>query len=31
MEEELYRKIDEDGGKIWYSRWHGIELRTEGT
>ena len=33
MEEELYRKLDEDGGKkmIIYSRWHGIELRMEGT
>ena len=31
MEEELYRKLDEDGGKRCYSRWHGIELRMEGT
>ena len=31
MEEEMYRKLDEDGGKRWYSRWHGIELMMEGT
>ena len=31
MEEELYRKLDEDGGKKLYSRWHGVELRMEGT
>ena len=31
MEEEMYRKRDEDGGKSLYSRWHGIELMMEGT
>ncbi len=33
MEDKLYRKLDEDGGKkmIFNSKWHGIELRMEGT
>ena len=30
MEEEMYRKLDEDDGKKMI-RWHGIELRMEGT
>ena len=31
MEEEMYRQLDEDGGKRLYSIWHGIELMMEGT